>query len=264
VRKKGGEVKKKKAKPLVIKGTVLPPEKFDARTKAKAMALHAEIVADVETTEGNFIRLAGKLAKMKTNNWWAAVTDEDHKGGFNDWDAYKTTVLGTMGQTKMYELLGVHELTQGDKPVAKSTIKQMGIKRAYQVSRLEPAKRTADVITLAQTGTLTEVKAKVQELINDDLPEDRKKEHTIAFVRILPPSIISRYEMLEHDGVWLEGIRDHDPTLTAKQKLFLALIVNFEATHKEQLKEAAELREATEGVPEAVHETKLLTQAATA
>ena len=239
-----------------IKGTIIPP-KVDARFKAKAMAEHLKVMTCKQTAQESFLELAAHLAKMKQGNLWAGVSDKDHPEGFNDWTAYRQFVLGDMGKTRLYELIAIHELTQGDKPIAPSIIKRMGIKRAYEFSRVEPEKRSPQLITLAQSAPLAEVKEAVQSLINEDLPKDRQKEHTVAFVRMLPPSLIAKYEELEEDGIWLEGIRDHDPSMTSKQKFFAALLANFRATHLEELQEAKDFRLAHEAAPEAVHETEL-------
>jgi hypothetical protein len=118
----------------------------------------------------------------------------------------------------------------------------MGIKRAYEVSRLTPAQRTADIITLAMTQPVPTVRNAVQAILNQELPKDKQKEPGQSFVRMLTPTIIERYEALEERAVWMEGICDHDPTLTAKQKVFLAMIVNFETNFIGELEEADERR----------------------
>jgi hypothetical protein len=239
------------------KAVILEPKKIDAKTRTRAMTEHAKIIADVGNAKTAFVQLAARLAKMNETGLWRGVTDENHKEGYIDFDAYRQAVLGNMGKTKFYELIAVHQLSQGDHPLQQSTIKNMGVKRAYEVSRLQPNQRNAEILTLAQTAPLAKVKQEVQAILNEYLPKDKQKEPSQSFVRMLTPEIIARYEELEARAVWMEGICDHDPTLTSKQKFFLAMVTYFEVNHVEELKEADERKEQHESMNgvEAIHET---------
>lgn len=218
--------------------------KPDPKRHTKAMAEHGKIMADMENAKTSFVRVAARLAKMQTSDLWRDVTTPQHKHGFSDWDTYQSVVCGAIGRTRFYELLSVHRLSQGEGALAPGLIKQMGISRAVQVSRLPPEKRTPELLEAATNKTpLATIKQTVQGILNSDLPKDRQKEHTVVFVKSLTPEIVARYEELESRGVWMKGICDHDPTLTAKQKLFLAIITNFEANHIEELLEADKRRE---------------------
>jgi hypothetical protein len=229
---------------------VIPPVKADKAADAKAQKLHTEILASVRTamasTKKPLVKIASLLTKMKESELWQRVKDPTHAQGFSDFQSYKQAVIASFGQSRFYEILSTHELTQGKSPVSDSDIEKMGLKKAAEVAKLNPEQRTKEIVELATKAPLAKVKQRVREVLNKHLPQDLKKEYTVSFVRSMTPSIVARYEALEANGVWLEGICDHDPTMTAKQKLLLAVIVNFEATHGEQLLQAEQKRLAAE------------------
>ena len=217
-------------------GKALPPP--DEKLVSKARHLDGKIRLAVASSKQSFVNLAGLLAEMKVGKLWAVLADKDRPNGFRDFDDYGRAILGTFGKSRFYELLAINELVRGEHALSQVDVEVMGLKRGYELSRLEPEQRTPELVEVAMSQPLAIVRQRVQEVLNADLPKDRQKEPTATFVKVLTPEIIGRYEALEERAVWMKGICDHDPVLTAKQKLFLAMIISFETTHLEELEEA--------------------------
>lgn len=220
---------------------ILPP--VDAKLARQAVALDEKIREAVKTARKSFVTLAKLLHTMKTEELWKCLTDKDGKPKFKRLEAYASDVLGDMARSRLYELLAVNQLMLGAKPLSEDTVEELGVKKAAALAQLPESKRTQAVVAEAKKApTVAKVKEQVRSILNEELPATEKKEATALFARQMPLSIISDYEELEARAVYMEGIRDGDMTLNLKQKVFVALIKNFEANHVEELKEADEYK----------------------
>lgn len=232
---------------IADKGEVLPPEKIDGRLVNQAVALDEKIREAAKTASHEFLVLAKLLHKMREEALWKHLLDKDSKPLYQRYEQYTEASVGAMARSRLHELMAIHGLTVGSKPLSSETIKELGVKKAAAIAQLPETKRTQAVIKSAVAAeTVAEVKEQVREILNADLPPTEKKEATALFARQMPLSIIRRYEALEARGIYMEGVRDGDTTLTLKQKFLIAIIANFEATHKEELKEADEYKEKQE------------------
>jgi hypothetical protein len=224
---------------IADKGEVLPPEKVDGRLVNQAVALDEKIREAAKVAGRSFVALAKLLTKMKEDELWKHILDTENKPKYKRFENYTDDAVGNMARSSMFELITIAKLTTGSKPLSSETIEELGVKKAAAIAQLPESKRTQAVIKEAVAApTVAKVKEQVREILNADLPKTEQKEATSLFARQLPLTIISRYEQLEARGVWMKGVRDGDTTLTLKAKLFLAMIANFEATHKEELDEA--------------------------
>lgn len=151
-------------------------------------------------------------------------------------------VLGVLSRSTVYEIVAAHSLTQGSNGLPAETINRLGVKRAYQLSRLEPNQRTPELVQEALKAPVARVRGMVQHKINETAPPEEQREPLILFARNYPASVIARFEELEERAVWLEGIMDGDRTLPLRAKVMVAMCANFEANYAEELLEADKRR----------------------
>lgn len=228
---------------------ILPPEKLDGGMIKKAEKLDERIREGAKSVAKSFVQLAGDLYLMKQEGLWEFLVDKDGKKIFRRYEAYAKDAMGDMGRSKVYELLAIAELEKGSKPIARETIKELGVKKAAALVQLPEGKRTQAVIKDALAAeSVAEVKDQVRVILNEDLPASERKEAGATLVLQLPIRTLARFEKLVERGIWMEGIRDGDKTLTMKQKLFHAMIVVFEEQKAAELEEADEYRKKSEAL----------------
>ena len=177
---------------------------------------------------------------------WRFISLRGHKEGFKTWEDYATFLLGPISHGKIHEMVKAHMLTEGENPIAKKDVDKMGVKNAAEVARLEPKERTPDIVEAAKTQSTAVVKQKVQEKINLSLPEEERKEATIFFGRNLTPRVVELVERIETLSCYMEGIRDGNKSVPLRDKVWLAVWLNFEANFQPELKEAARVMKAEE------------------
>src|SRR3989442_433962 len=93
--------------------------------------------------ERSMTKLAGMLAKMRREHLWQYVC------GFQRFDNYVESVLGSMSRRTIYNLLAIGELTEGANPIAPETVEKMGHVKALELARLDPEQRTPDIVRSA-------------------------------------------------------------------------------------------------------------------
>lgn len=228
---------------------VLPPEKIDGNMRRKAENCDTKIREGATAVIKDLGELSENITRMRDEGLWRFLLSEDEKPRYKRFENYIKEAIGDFGRTKTYELMAITELKRGPKALSNETIKELGTKKAAEIARLPEQKRTQSVIKDAlQAESVAEVKDQVRQILNEDLPPSERKEAGATLVRQLPVRTLARFEKLEERGIWLEGIRDGDKTLTMKQKLFHAIVVKFEEVMATELEEADEYKKKAEAL----------------
>jgi hypothetical protein len=227
---------------------VLPPVKDDKKARAEANQLHTEAAHEVSSASQSIVRLGKLVAKLKDPRYrrWELVSVKGHKNGFKSWGAYSEFLLGPISRGKLYELVEAASLTEGPNALPAKTVRELGVKKAVEVARLKPKDRTPAVIQTIRESSLPKAKHVVQTIINMDLPEEDRREATVAFMRNLPTATAELMEELELDGQYMEGMRDSDTSVTLRGKFWHYVCVDFRERHKADLAEGKKFRLAME------------------
>lgn len=171
-------------------------------------------------------------------------TDGDNRGCFGDWTEYARVKLGNMSSARMYELLSAKTLACGINAVQPEEIEELGIKKSAQLARLPEKKRTPQLIQQAKHQSVKEVTKHVNRMLDEEKPEAERKEKLVALNIGLPQVTIDLINEVERDGMFLDAIRDGDKTLSLRAKLWHAVFWFFKDSHREELEQASERREA--------------------
>ena len=219
-----------------LKREVLPAKKQTLVARSKQ--LDREIRREVGSLDRSMTKLAGMLAKMRAEHLWQYLR------GFHKFEDYAQHVLGKMARSKVFNLVAIHGLTEGPNPIPAEMVERIGHKKAVELARLSPEERTPDMVKSAMEDALPVVRRRVQEKLNESLPPEQRKEPVMLFARNYPPEVIEAFEELEADGVYMEGIRDGDASLTLRAKFMFAMVCFFREAHEAELEEAREYRSA--------------------
>lgn len=231
----------------VVNGEFPLPAKDKRELVARAKYLHEEIQREYSVVQRSLTKLASLLGKMRQYHLWQYIEDPMHKRGFTRFEAYIESVLGpAMGRTKVYDLLAISELTEGPNPISPESIERMGRIKAAEISRLEAAQRTPEMVKSAIEDPVPVFRRRVQEKINQTLPEEERREPLILFSRNLLPETVALIEEVEEDGQFMEGIRDGDTSVSLRNKLHHAVWTFFAAAHAEEIAEGRKYRLALE------------------
>jgi hypothetical protein len=220
--------------------TVSPKE---LKKMAEAGQLHQQIVTEWALVNKSITRVAASLKRMRDSGLWKYL----HARRYQSFHEYVKSVTGAeLGQSRMYELLAAHGLTEGENSIPPETVNEMGIKKAAQLARLEPQQRTPDVVKKVVEAPLFEAKRIVQETINSSLPREQRREPLVLLSRNVLPQTLELIEETERDGIYMEGIRDGDFGVTLRAKLWHAIFVSFNENHRPDLDEGRKYRLALE------------------
>jgi hypothetical protein len=204
------------------RGDGLQPRNGQETLAKQAKQVDQKIRAAVKTLRGSCTELGALLARMKDRHLWRFLPGNKYRS-FED---YATAALGqSMSRSRVYELVAAHMLTEGTNAIPAATVARMGIKKAAELARLEPAQRTPQLVRTAVEQSLPVVKRVVQARINMYVPPDQQREMTQLFSINLPDSIIEEVEEYLEIAIWMEGIRDGDTTVSMRQKAFGTLVI---------------------------------------
>jgi len=128
-----------------------------ARLEAEAQQLDLDIRRELECVTKSLTSLAAMLARMRDERLWQFLP------GFRRFEDYVRHVLGDVARGKIFELLAIHELTEGRNSIPAEVVERMGFKKAAELARLEPQDRTPDLVKAALVDTVPRIRQKVQE-----------------------------------------------------------------------------------------------------
>jgi hypothetical protein len=230
---------------LMMNSEVLSPTKDKRELLAMARQADAEIRHECSVVQHSVAKLGMLLSKMRRLHLWKYLSDKNHKTGFRRFEDYVKSVLGSaMGHSKIYDLLAIHDLTSGPNPIAPETIEKIGRVKATELARLSPEDRTFDMLKSCLEETVPVVRRKVQAKLNKSLPMDQQSEAVVLFAINLPESTRDELEDLLEVGIWMQGIRDGDRTVTMRQKFFAVMLVATREHYAAELAEAMKYKEA--------------------
>lgn len=212
----------------------------------QAQKLDREIRLEAEATRRSIVTLGEKIAQMRDSKLWRYLLDRNGKPKYTSLEQYAQSVLGPMASSRYFEIVAAHSLTQGENSIPKETVDKLGVKKAAELARLAPGQRTAELVAKATVTPVSKVRRMVQEKLNEHLPSVEQREVLVPFTRMLMPETVELFEEIEEDGIWLEGNRDGDRSVSLRAKLYHAIAVFFLEAHAEELAEGRKFRLAHE------------------
>jgi len=189
--------------------------------ESRAIVVDRELTGYLEGVNQSFLDMSKLLAEVAEKKLWLYLPDpRPNSHGFKNIKDYGNYRFGKMGKSKVYELISIAALTEGPNALTEKEIRKLGPKKSAALARMEPEKRTPEVIDKATTLTFAEVDAMVQESVNEDLPEDQRTETTVMFARTVAVSVAAEMERLEAVGINMEGIRSADRSVSRVSKFW--------------------------------------------
>lgn len=223
----------------------LQPMNGQQNLTQQAKQLDREIRAKAKILREDWTELCALLARMKERHLWRYLRSKKYKS----FEEYATAAIGqTISRSRGYELVTAYMLTTGENPIPAKEVQKMGIKRAVEVARLAPEKRTAEILEMAKTEPVMVVRNRVQMVLNAKLPKDEQKPMLKLLAINLPEEYVDEFEDLMEVAIWMEGIRDGDNTQTMRAKAFQAMLFSFREFMAEELIEARKYMKAKEGM----------------
>ena len=219
-----------------------------AQLEEKAQEHDTKLTQALQKLDSGIIEVGCELAIIRDQHLYRYLKDPntngDNKGCFITWRDYARYKLGKMSTAKMYELISAHTLTCGENAIPTSEVVELGVKKAAQLARLPKKKLTSQIVQEAKHETVKEVTVKINMMLDEEKPVSERKEKLVPLGNIgLPQSTIDLINEVEKDGMFMEGIRDGDKTLSLRAKLWHAVWFFFLDSHREELREAARYRE---------------------
>ncbi len=222
------------AKAEIVKG--------EKKLQARAEQLDREIRSEWQATKHSLSNMGKMFNQMEHGNLWQHL-----KRSYRTFWHYVVDVTGEeMARGKLFQVMRVHGLTEGENAIPAEEVDKMGVTRAYELTKLEPKHRTPDVVKRVAAASIPKAKEIVQERINAELPEKDRKEPLILFSRNLPMSVVTELEELELDAMGMEGIRDGDFTTSQRVKAWTWFILMLRQQFAEELAEGHKYRLAME------------------
>jgi len=101
----------------------------------------------------------------------------------------------------------------------------MGIKKASELSRVEPSQRTPELVRTAVEQSLPVFKRAVQAKLNETLPADEQKPMLKLLAINLPEEYVQEFEELIELLGRTDGARDGDTTQAIRAKAFKLMLI---------------------------------------
>jgi hypothetical protein len=199
----------------------------------------ANLALAVSTLSQSVVEIGKELAIMRDDELWRYVRDPKAEGAFLTWRDYARYRLGTMSTSKMYDYLSAASLIHGEKPMEAVEVERLGVKKSAQIARLPEKKRTKKLLKQIEDASVSSTKAIVEAILASDVAGEEPKARLVPFNIALPQEVIDLIEQVEHDGQFLETVRDNDRTWTLRAKLWHQVWWYFLDEHQEDLKAAA-------------------------
>ena len=207
-----------------------------AKLESRAKEVDAQIASGIDGVQESFIHMSKLLAEVAEKKLWLYLADpRPKKKGFKNIEDYATWRFGKMKHTKVYDLIAISTLTEGPNPLTTKQIKKLGPKKAAALARMEPEKRTPEIVAKASEATFVEVSAMVQASVDEGLPEDQRREATIVVSRTLAISVAEQIEKTEAIALWMHGIRDADRSITRVSKVWGCAMIAMREYYRDEL-----------------------------
>jgi hypothetical protein len=110
-----------------------------------ANRLDVEIRREWKNSESSMVKVAGMLATMRNEKLWLELVNVETKEPYKRFSEYVCDVTGNkIAHTKLYDMLSIWGLTQGDDALDPKDVAEMGTKNAAEIARLDAEDRTPD------------------------------------------------------------------------------------------------------------------------
>ena len=231
-------------------GELLPPDNPELLSE-RATFVDKQLEKRVEEAKVSVTEICEFLAEIKDKKLWTYLTNPATKKAFESPEKYASyrlepLRLGPMRKSKFYEMTAVATLTKGENALSEEDVEKLGLKKAAAVARLPAHKRTKQFVEAAKESSLTQLNQAVQEELNEDLPEEERKEATCMFTRTLAYSVVSELEKLEAVGIFMTGVNNADRSVSRESKFWGCVVIAMNAYYKEELIEARKAKEKAE------------------
>jgi hypothetical protein len=219
----------------------------NSERSASANRLDVEIRREWQKSQTSLLKVSGMLATMRNEKLWIELINPETKDAYKRFSDYVCEVTGNkIAHTKLYELLAIYGLTQGEDALDPKDVDEMGAKNAAEIARLDPKDRTPEVVESAKKESTRKLKKLVQEKLNEKLDPEDRKEPTFMLGRNLDEPTIELIEQIEQDGIWIEAVRNGDNSVSQLVKLWNYVWSMFVLDHQEEIAEGQKYREAME------------------
>jgi hypothetical protein len=244
---------KKSAAIVKVKGEVVN-DKDRAKLETRAKEVDAELQSSIGGVQDSFVYMSTLLAEVQEKELWLYLADPRPKSkGFRSITDYANYRFGDMHKTKVYDLIAIASLTKGENKLSAAEVKKLGPKKAAELAKVPPAKRTREKIKAVQDGTLSSTRQIVHDTLNSHLPKDQQEEIGVIFARTLSSSVADKMEKFEEVGLALAAnplwkrdgeerqlaFADGDPQVNTRSKFWGFIILEIGKHLEAEFEEAA-------------------------
>jgi hypothetical protein len=198
-------------------------------------------------------RVVGGLFKeIRDRGLHKYVRKPGSKKGYQRFEKYVSDVTGGVANSTVWVMMRIHDLTEGPNPVPGHEVDEMPQQNAYELTKLEPRKRTAEIVQRAKRTPIKKFQAEIQEIKNATLPPEKRKPVLIEVYEKWPLQIVEMFEETVSDFSLLPVVRDGDRDIAIRHKAIAAILISARTHAADEIGAAkAELEaEATE-IPDA-------------
>jgi hypothetical protein len=198
-------------------------------------------------------RVVGGLFKeIRDRGLHKYVRKPGSKKGYQRFEEYVSDVTGGVANSTVWVMMRIHSLTEGPNPVPGHEVDEMPQQNAYELTKLEPKKRTVEIVQMAKRTPIKKFQAEIQEIKNATLPAEKRKPVLVEVYEKWPPQIVEMFEETVSDFCLLPVVRDGDRDIAIRHKAIAAILISARTHAADEIRAAkTELEaEATE-IPDA-------------
>ena len=174
--------------------------------------------------------------------------------GYQRFEEYAADVTGGMANSTVWVMMRIHGLTEGTNALPASDVDAMPQQNAYELSKLKPEQRTAEIVRKAKETPIKKFQVAIQEIKNAALPPDKRKPVLVEVYEKWPPELAEMFEETVSDFSLLPVVRDGDRHMAIRHKAIAAILISarthacdeIQAAKAELNAEATEIRDMRE------------------
>lgn len=144
---------------------------------------------------------------------------------FTSFDDYvQARTSGECSRTFIFDAVRIHKLTIGQNGVPPEVADTIPKKNLLQLARVKPEKRTPELVEKAQKQNTRRFVETVQEVRNQDLPEEKRRTPMVHWHAKVHPRVAEAMDELLEDFKLLTGVvRDGDYDMDLDSKALYAI-----------------------------------------
>jgi hypothetical protein len=185
----------------------------------------------------------GKLCdEMRAKQAHKYIAKPGSRKSYVSFEEYIHSVTdGEISKSTLYISIACYKLTEGPNAIPPEVVAEMPTANAYELSRLNPVQRTADIVEAAKKTPKRDFPSRVQAKLNEHLRPEEQKTIRVDFFRKLHPTVANKLEETIERFTHLPVTRDGDRALTLQEKAIYGICLAAEQFAAEDLREAEEV-----------------------